>query len=127
MEHRQSKFLFFFELLGTLVVVGTVLVAFGRLQEVTVDTRDSQKDTMQRLSRIEINQRESFDEHKMLRMVDSTTLMSVRLLLDEVRLLKKRETRIEWKLKLPPIELEINRGFSLNKRKEAAQTERMRQ
>jgi hypothetical protein len=82
---------------------------------------------MQRLSRIEINQRESFDEHKMLRMVDSTTLMSVRLLLDEVRLLKKRETRIEWKLKLPPIELESNRGFSLNKRKEAAQTERMRQ
>ena len=117
MEHRQSKFLFFFETIGTLIVVGTVVVACVRLEVVTTETRASQKDTMQRLSRIEVNQQESFDEHKVLRMVDSTTLVSVRLLLDEVKLLKKRDTRIEWKLKLPPIEFENSKDLSINHQK----------
>jgi hypothetical protein len=117
MEYRKSKFLFFFELIGTVIVVGTTLIAVGRTEQSMYDTKESQKDMVERLSRIEVSQKESFDEHKMLRMVDSTTLISVRMLLDELKILKRRESRIEWKLKLPPIELENNKDFSTNHKK----------
>ena len=106
MEHRKSRILFWVELITSLSVIGAVLFGAGKMSQVVTDNKDSQKEIISEVKATQKDVSELKSNQKIMMATDSTNLNVARGLLDEVKTLKTRTSRLEWKLKLPPIELE---------------------